>query len=65
MKTFAGTQKTGLVASKPLIMDGRKIWIGDAVAIASRTEPGLDGLMPLSLFKTIYVCNSGRYIVFD
>jgi hypothetical protein len=65
MRTFAGSQKTGLVVSKPLIIQGRKVWSGDAVAMASRTELGVDGLIPMSLFKTIYVCNSERYVVFE
>ena len=38
---------------------------GDAVAIPDRSEPGVAGLMPLSLFRTVYVCNSERYIVFE
>jgi hypothetical protein len=65
LQTFAGSQKTGLVASKPLIIEGRRIWSGDAVAMPSRTELGTDGLMPISLFKTIYVCNSEGYVVFE
>jgi Aspartyl protease len=65
LQTFAGSQRSGLVAGKALIIEGRKIWIGDAVAMPSRTEPGVDGLMPLSLFKTVYVCNSEGYAIFD
>jgi hypothetical protein len=53
-----------LVSGKPLIIEGRKISRGDAVAIPNRT-PGVDGLLPLSLFKAIYFCNSQRYVVFD
>ncbi len=65
LRTVAGTQKIGLVSSKPLVIDGRKIWDGDAVAIPSRPEPGVDGLLPLGLFKTVYVCNSEGYVVFE
>ncbi len=64
IRTFAGSQTIGMVSSK-LVIEGRKIWHGDAVAIPSRTEPGVAGLMPLSLFKTIYVCNSEGYVVFE
>jgi hypothetical protein len=65
LQTIAGTQKIGTVWGKPLVIDGRKIWDGDAVAIPTRPEPGVDGLLPLGLFKTIYVCNSEGYVVFD
>jgi hypothetical protein len=64
MRTIAGSQRIGMVSSK-LVIEGRNIWHGDAVAIPSRTEPGVAGLMPLSLFKTIYVCNSEGYVVFE
>jgi hypothetical protein len=64
LQTLAGSQRIGFVSSKPLIVEGRKIWNGDAVAMPGRTEPGVDGLMPFSFFKTIYVCNSEGYVVF-
>jgi hypothetical protein len=65
MLTFAGRKQVGVVSGKPLIIEGRRISHGDAVAIPSRTEPGVDGLLPASLFKAIYVCNSEGYIVFE
>jgi hypothetical protein len=65
LRTVAGSQKIGLVSGKPLVIEGRKIWDGDAVAIPSRPEQGVDGLLPLSLFKSIYVCNSEGYVVFE
>lgn len=64
-RTVAGSQEVGMVSIKPLIIEGRTIWHGDAVAIPNRSEPGVDGLMPLSLFKAIYVCNSEGYVVFE
>lgn len=39
--------------------------IGGVAAIPSRSEPGVDGLMPLSYFKTLSVCNSEGYVVFE
>ena len=54
----AGSQSVGMVSNKTLVIKDRTIWRGDAVAIPNRSEPGVDGLMPLSLFKLIYVCNS-------
>ncbi len=64
MRTVAGSQAARLVSSS-LSIEGRKFWSGDAVAIASQTEPGVDGLLPVSLFKTIYFCNSEGYVVFE
>lgn len=65
IRTFAGSQQIGFVSGKALIVGDRKIWRGDAVAIPSRPEEGVDGLLPLILFRTIYVCNSEGYVVFD
>ncbi len=64
MRTMAGSQIVGTVFSR-LIIEGRSIWRGDAVAIPRGGEPGVDGLMPLTFFKTIYFCNSEGYVVFD
>jgi hypothetical protein len=65
LRTVTRSQQIGMVFSKQLVIEGRKIWTGDAIAIPSRPEPGVDGLLPLSLFKIIYVCNSAGYIVFE
>jgi hypothetical protein len=65
LRTVAGSRQIGMVASKPLVIAGQRIWRGDAVAIPSRTETGVDGLLPLGLFKAIYVCNSEGYAVFE
>lgn len=65
LRTLAGSQQIGMVSSKPLAINGRKIRSGDAVAIPTRPEPGVDGLLPLGLFRTIYVCNSEGYVVFE
>jgi hypothetical protein len=64
-RTVAGSLKVGIVFSKELIIEGRKVWRGDAVAIPNRSEPGVDGLLPLSLFKAIFVCNSEGYVIFE
>ena len=65
LRSISGSIKINVVTSKPLLIDGRKIWGGDALAIQGQPEPGVDGLLPLSLFKAIYVCNSEGYIVFE
>jgi hypothetical protein len=64
MLTFAGAKSVGMVARR-LVIEGRNIWRGDAVALPDRTEPGVAGLMPLSLFRSIYVCNSENYVAFE
>lgn len=64
MRTVSGSEIVSLV-SRTLIIEGRNIWRGDAVAVPGRGEPGVAGLMPLSFFKTIYVCNSEGYVVFE
>jgi hypothetical protein len=64
-QTVAGSEEVGMVFIKPLVVEGQTMWRGDAVAIPNRSEPGVDGLLPLSLFKAIYVCNSERYVVFE
>jgi hypothetical protein len=53
-----------MVSDKVLVIEAQRIWHGDAVVIPSRPELGVDGLLPLSLFKAIYVCNSESYVIF-
>lgn len=64
IKTYTGSQAIG-TASRKLVIAGWNAWHGDAVTMASRTEPGIAGLLPLSFFKAIYVCNSEGYVVFE
>jgi hypothetical protein len=64
MWTLAGSKSVGMVSSK-LAIEGRNVWRGSAVAIPAQAEAGVAGLMPLSLFKTVYVCNSEGYVVFE
>jgi hypothetical protein len=59
MRTFTGSQKIGMASSKLLTIAGRRIWQGSAVAIPNQPEPEVDGLLPLSLFRAIYVCKFG------
>jgi hypothetical protein len=64
VKTLTGSQKIGTVSRK-LVIEGRELWHGDAVTMASQTEPGVGGLLPLSLFRAVYVSNSEGYVVFE
>jgi hypothetical protein len=65
MQTIADSRQVGMVSAPALVIDGRRLWHGNAVAIPNRAEQGVNGLMPLNLFKTVYVCNSESYLVFE
>jgi len=65
LRTVAGSRLIGSSFGKQLVIEGRKVWEGDAVATPTRSEPGVDGLLPLCLFRSVYVCNSEGYLVFD
>jgi hypothetical protein len=64
MLTLAGSKSVRMISSR-LAIAGRDVWRGDAVAIPALTEAGIAGLMPLSVFNSVYICNSERYVVFD
>lgn len=64
MRTLAGSRTVGMVYSR-LVINGRRVWSGHAVAIPDSAETGVAGLMPLRLFRTVYVCNSEGYAVFE
>jgi hypothetical protein len=63
--TLAGSSKAGIVPHKPLIIEGRIIRYGELVAVHGDKETGVAGLLPVSLFKSVYVCNSEGYVVLD
>jgi len=65
LRTLAGSQEIGEVSGKSLAIEGRNIWRGDALAIPHPAETGVDGLLPLNMFKAIYVCNSEGYVVLE
>ena len=62
--TASGRVEVGTIASA-LVIDGRLLWHGDAVALPWPAESGAAGLLPSSLFSAVYVCNSERYLVFN
>lgn len=63
--TVAGAQAIGMVSSQPLVIEGRRIWPGQTMAVPHPPEAGVGGLLPVSLFKGIYVSNSEGYVVFE
>jgi hypothetical protein len=64
LRTLTGLQQVGRVF-RTLLIGSRKFWEGEAAVIAERPEPGVDGLLPLAFFKSIYFCNSEGYVVFE
>jgi hypothetical protein len=64
MRTISGFGFVGMIP-KQLTIEGRHVWRGQAVAIPHEEEPGVAGLIPINLFRTVYVSNSGKYLVFQ
>jgi hypothetical protein len=64
MRTLAGGDAVGMVWSS-LAIAGHRVWRGQAIALPQQSEAGVAGLMPVSLFRTVYVCNSGGYLVLE
>ena len=62
--TMTGTVPVGMV-SRHLIIDGRTLWRGSAVAVPRPAETEAAGLLPANLFRTIYVSNSDGYLALD
>lgn len=62
--TLTGTTSVSMVRSA-LLINGRAIWKGHAAAVPMRAGSGADGLLPVTLFKTVYVSNSEGYLVLD
>ena len=64
MVTMAGAQRVGVV-SRQLRIAGKTFWSGDAVGLPLAAEADVAGLLPINLFRAVYVCNSGGYVVLD
>ena len=62
--TASGRVEVGTIASA-LVIGGHLLWHGDAVAVPRPAEFGAAGLLPSSVFSSVYVCNSERYLVFN
>src|SRR5262245_27021407 len=61
--TMSGTVTVGTVA-REIKIDGRTFWRGFAIGLPS-SEAGLAGLLPLSIFKRVYISNSQGFVVVD
>lgn len=64
MLTMTGSALVGRVAGT-LAIDGHTFWRGAAVAIPSVAEADVAGLLPISVFRTVYISNSTGYVVFE
>jgi len=64
MFTMTGSLRVGRI-SGTLVIDGRTWWSGKAVVIPQAAEAGAEGLLPASLFKAVYVCNSEGYLLLN
>ena len=65
LRTFTGSQRIGEIFSKLLVIEGRTVWRGNAVAVPHSTERGVGGLLPVNLFRAVYMCNSEGYVVLE
>jgi hypothetical protein len=63
LMTVTGSVQAG-TAPRELRINGRVFWRGDVVGVAS-TDLTIAGLLPVNLFKSVYINNSERYVVFD
>ena len=64
LRTLTGMTAVGTVRST-LVIEQRKFWQGEAVAVPQPHESGVDGLLPLGLFDKVYVNNSESYVILE
>jgi hypothetical protein len=64
MRTMTGTVKLGTVSST-LTIANHTFWHGDAITIPQSAESSIDGMLPASIFKSVYVSNSERFVAFE
>jgi hypothetical protein len=62
--TSTGSLDVGTIFRR-LTINGRAFWRGDAIAVPQSPEAGVEGLLPVSPFTSIFVNNSERYVVFN
>lgn len=64
MTTLSGALHVGTVA-RTLTIQGHTFWSGDALAVPHSADSNAEGLLPLSLFKSVYFSNSEGYVSFE
>jgi hypothetical protein len=66
MDTVSGLLDAGATSSRPLVIGGRKIRYGEALTVPRQNEKvDAAGLLPLSLFQSVYFCHSEGYVILD
>jgi len=63
LRTEAGFVTAVIDRNRPLVLGGRSIHYSRALVIRQPPRVSQNGVLPVSLFRTVYVCNSGGYLV--
>jgi len=63
--TLAGSGDVGMVSGRRLQIQGRTFWWGEAVAVPNPAETEIAGLLPVSVFRRVYISNSDGYVIFE
>jgi hypothetical protein len=63
LRTEAGFATAAVDRNRPLVLGGRTIHYSGALLIKQPPRVSQNGVLPVSLFRTVYVCNSEGYLV--
>lgn len=61
----AGQQRLAGIRQLQLTIDGKTMELSSHVLSSQAAGPGIDGLLPTSVFDRIYISNSGTFAIFD
>jgi predicted aspartyl protease len=65
LRTGTGFLEIGTIRTRPLVIEGRTIPHRETLEVPRQAGVSEDGLLPASLFRAVYVCNSEGYAVLD
>jgi hypothetical protein len=65
MHTATGFLETGSIHTKPLVIEGRTFAHREALTAPRQSGASEDGLLPASLFRAVYVCNTEGYLILE
>jgi Aspartyl protease len=66
LDTHSGAIEASLQMAGPLMISSQRVRYGKALVLPLRLQPpAVPGLLPVSLFNSAYICNSGGYAVLD
>ena len=63
LRTEAGFAAAVIDRNRPLVLGGRAIHYSGALVMKRPPRLSQNGVLPVSLFRTVYVCNSEGYLV--